>query len=101
MANLMKRFLEESKEVLWEKDLYDGLYNSIDGNEGIYKSEDGKYFYAKYHKNGFTYNGEDILRILPEDIAKKAVAANYDNDSFVTDNKLDYPTWYLINNNWI
>lgn len=101
MSNKMKRFFDEQKETLWEKDLYDGLYRTPDGNEGIYKSPDGQYFYAKHHRNGFTYNGESDLRLLPENIAKAALSANYDNDPYVKDNGLDYPTWWLVNNNWI
>ena len=101
MDAVMKRFNDEGKKALWSKVLYDSLYHTPEGEEGIYQSPDGKYFYAKHHGNGFTYNGGDSLVILPDEIAIAALAADYSDDPYVTGNGLDFPTWYLTLARWI
>ena len=89
-ATMMKRFYQEDKETLWEQDLYDELYtNAVDGSRGLYKSADGKYFFAEVHRNGFTYNGHDELRILPEDVVKDAL--QYKDPIY----KLSIDGWFL------
>ena len=78
MENMMKRFLDENKEVLWEQDLYDSLYQTaLDGSRGIYKSPDGTLFFAEHHRNGFTYNGTNKLRLLSNEVVEKALKTEY------------------------
>lgn len=100
MNNMMKRFFDENKETLWEQDLHDGLYqNAVDGSRGIYKSPDGTYFYAEYHRNGFTYNGADELRILSKVVVETALTTRY-KEPWGEDIGTD-PYLYLIENGYL
>jgi len=81
MEKMMKRYFEEDKEVLWEADFRGSLYSAYAGSKGIYRSnKDGKYFFAEHHTNAMEYTGKDYLVILPENIAKEALAKKYHND---------------------
>lgn len=74
MENMMKRYFEE-KEVIWENDFSNnGIYA---GTTGVFKSEDGKYFFANYHANELSYTGKNYLEIIPEDIALESAKLNY------------------------
>lgn len=98
--DMMKRFYEKDKETLWEVELYDGLYtDAVDGSRGIYKSSDGKYFYAEEHRNGFTYNGESYLKLLPENVVKEALTTKY-NSVVGEDTGID-PFYYLTSRGWL